>query len=259
MKRKILIYRDYGCADVNNLYRTLKENFDRQNVAVEMTDAAEILKRNALNSNVLAFFMPGGAATPYRTKLGYQGNEKIRDYVKNGGVYFGICAGAYYASSCCRFEEDVPNLAVVEDYGLNLVEADAVGTLKKDLKINPYSRTPSSLAVTSVVWNEDGEKHSVFYHGGPKFEIHNMKNHEVLASYGDVSENPPAIVFRRFGKGAAILSGVHFEDGINSLKRFVGCGEEDKRQIEMLSAQLEKGEESRKKLIEKIVCRLCER
>ena len=71
MKRKILIYRDYGCADVNNLYRTLKENFDRQTVAVEMTDAAEILKRNALNSNVLAFFMPGGAgySVPNKTRV----------------------------------------------------------------------------------------------------------------------------------------------------------------------------------------------
>lgn len=31
-------------------------------------------------------------------KLKVRGNQKIAEYVQSGGVYFGICAGAYYAS-----------------------------------------------------------------------------------------------------------------------------------------------------------------
>lgn len=259
MRNRILIYCDYGCADVSDLYAALNSCYADSGIAVEMTDASAILKDNALNDKVLAFFMPGGAATPYRMKLGCQGNEKIRSYVENGGIYFGLCAGAYYASRRCRFEEDVPELAIVDDYGLDLVDADAVGTLKKDFKINHYSLNPSSSTVTEVVWHADGEKHSVFYHGGPKFELHNLKNHEILASYAEADGMPPAIVMRRFGQGAAIVSGVHFEDGIDSLKGFVGRTVEDRRQAEVLSRRMAEGEDGRKRLLCKLMDRLCER
>lgn len=256
MRSRILIYRDYGCADVSDLYAALENFYTGRGISVEMTDASAVLKDNALNDGVLAFFMPGGAATPYRMKLGCQGNAKIRSYVENGGVYFGLCAGAYYASRRCRFEEDVPELAVVEDYGLDLIDADAVGTLKKDFKINHYSPNPSSSTVTEVIWLADGEKHAVFYHGGPKFELRNLQNHEVLASYAEVDGTPPAVVMRRLGRGLAVVSGVHFEDGVDSLRSFVGRTIEDRLQAEALSRRMAEGEEGRKRLLCKLMAKL---
>ena len=259
MRRRVLIYRDYGCADVSDLHAALGEFYAGRGIDVEMTDASAVLKDNALNDEVLAFFMPGGAATPYRMKLGCLGNAKIRAYVENGGIYFGLCAGAYYASRRCRFEEDIPELAVVDDYGLDLIDADAVGTLKKDFKINHYSPNPSSSTVTRVIWRDDGESHPVFYHGGPKFELHNLQNHEILASYAEVDGTPPAVVMRRFGRGLAVVSGVHFEDGVDSLKGFVGRTTEDRRQAEVLSRRMAEGEEGRRRLLCKLLSKLRER
>ena len=104
MTQKVLIYRDYGVGDLGHLEEGLKEYFKQRQVKVDYTDATSIIKGNALNEDVTAFVMPGGAATPFLQKLKVQGNEKIRDYVYQGGHYLGICAGAYYACSKVEFE-----------------------------------------------------------------------------------------------------------------------------------------------------------
>lgn len=256
MRNKVLIYRDYGCADVTDLQTSLQQYFADSEMMVELTDAASILKESALDNKVAAFFMPGGAATPYRMKLGCLGNEIIRSYVKQGGIYFGICAGAYYASRKTEFETDVPDLAVIDEYGLDLIDAHAIGTLKKAFGINHYSLNPSSSAVTSVTWNADGESHSVFYHGGPYLDIKNPDSHEVLAVYRDVKGTPPAVVERRFGNGLAIVSGVHFEDGVASLKGFVGRTIEDRLQAEKIMQKMKAGEEGRLRLRDKMLAKI---
>lgn len=76
MRDKILIYRDYGCSDLNALEYGLKEYFEPRGGTVDFTDAAGIIKEGSLNESVLAFFMPGGAGTPFRRKLEVLGNEK---------------------------------------------------------------------------------------------------------------------------------------------------------------------------------------
>ncbi|MDY4841777.1 MAG: BPL-N domain-containing protein [Alphaproteobacteria bacterium] len=86
MRNKILIYADYGCSNVSTLENGLREYFEPRRCMVGLPDAAGIISRNELNENVLAFFMPGGAGTPFRRKLEVQGNGKIRDYVRNGGI-----------------------------------------------------------------------------------------------------------------------------------------------------------------------------
>ena len=42
--------------------------------------------------------IPGGTARKQQNDLGSEGIEKIKEFVKNGGGYVGICAGAYLAS-----------------------------------------------------------------------------------------------------------------------------------------------------------------
>lgn len=41
MRLKILIYRDYGCADVSSLYGELASYFREKGISVDFTDAAE--------------------------------------------------------------------------------------------------------------------------------------------------------------------------------------------------------------------------
>ena len=219
MRTKILIYQDYGCSDTTALITGLREYFEPRGCEVGFTDAAGIIHGNELNDKVLAFFMPGGAGTPYRHKLQVLGNDKIREYVQDGGIYYGICAGAYYACRYTEFETDIPELRKVTQCGLNLVEGKAIGTLYKEFNILPYDKNAASSAVVELVWN-DNSRYMTHYHGGPYFESSNSDTDEVLAYYG-LTDKKPALISRVYGKGKVILSGVHFENKGDMLLRAV--------------------------------------
>ena len=44
------------------------------------------------------FVMPGGNAYTYTQHLGTEGQSKLREFVAQGGLYVGTCAGWFYAS-----------------------------------------------------------------------------------------------------------------------------------------------------------------
>lgn len=215
MHLKILIYRDYGCADVSSLEKELTFLFSKTNIHVGFTDVAGIVGGD-LDENVSALFVGGGAGTPYRQKLGGAGNAAIRKYVAGGGVYFGICAGAYYACREIIFERDVPELCIIDNCGLNLYDGRAVGTLRRELGILPYAKTAFSAAAVNIRRTDNGRIYKIHYHGGPYFE--GDASAQVLAEY--VLDVPgAAAVTKPFGKGRVILSGVHFEDSAARLSR----------------------------------------
>lgn len=254
MRNKILIYSDYGTGDLSNLKRSLKEYFMPLGISINTTNAEEILKKNSLNNEVLAFFMPGGRATPYLQKLQTQGNRKIAEYVENGGIYFGICAGAYYASRQVMFETDIKDLAIKQQCGLNLIEADAIGTLYKELEISPYSNDFNSIAATELCWLPDKGHHIANYHGGPYFKPYSETKVTVLAEYILKSGKLPAIVMQRHGKGAAIASGVHIEDSGASLRHILRYNmQTENKRIRHAIKKLEGAEETRQALFGKLM------
>lgn len=253
MRNRILIYEDYGCACLNVLEAALREYYGKRGIEVGVVDAASIIRDNALNKNVLAFVMPGGAATPYRQKLKVQGNQKIADYVSNGGAYLGICAGAYYACSRVEFEKGIPELEIVREEGLlGLVDATAVGTLGKDLGIRPYAGSQASAAAVELVWQNDGERHVAHYHGGPRFELRDPQA-LILAEYAALGGKPPAIVSKKFGRGRVVLSGVHIEDDGLGLQKAIHALRIDVREASAVAAQLMQNEENRYSLFDKVM------
>jgi glutamine amidotransferase-like uncharacterized protein len=258
MRNKILIYCDYGTNDIKNLETSLKAHFTPQGIEIKTTDANEIIKENSLTDNVLAFFMPGGRATPYMEKLKVQGNQKISDYVRNGGIYFGICAGAYYASRTVQFETDIKELSIVQQCGLNLIDADAIGTLYKEFAISPYTLDFTSIAAASVCWKKDGENHISCYHGGPYFKPKKDSPLEVLAEYNINGKNLPAVVMQKHGKGFAIASGLHVEDSGENFREILFALRKDREQAEKVIAVLEKNENSRLALFQKMMRKIQE-
>ena len=254
--KKVLIYQDYGCSDLSNLEKSLQEYFKPRGIAVEFTDASAIIKDNALTEKVSLFVMPGGAATPYLQKLKILGNEKIRDYIMNGGRYLGICAGAYYACNQVEFETDIEQLAIVRNSELlNLIDVAAIGTLHKELSIRPYMKNEASSAVVRLNWHNDNEIYYAHYHGGPKFVSDNQQ-FEVLASYTDIEKTPPAIIAKDYGKGRVVLSGVHFEDKGQDLARTLHKLRIDYTDAYNIAARLTENENSRQQLFGKIISEL---
>ena len=145
------------------------------------------------------------------------------------------------------FEKDIPELCIENQCGLNLIEGRAVGTLYKELDLLPYSLTAFSARVVHIRFN-DGETYPALYHGGPWFD---QVNGTALAVYEEAGQKP-AVIEKRFGWGKVILSGVHFEDGENVLKKELYSLRCDKEAAERNFAEMYLQERRRKELSERL-------
>lgn len=253
MRNKVLIYCDYGTNDIKNLKRGLDEYFRPLGIIVGLTDANSIIKENSLDDKVLAFVMPGGRATPYLEKLKVQGNQAISNYVADGGTFLGICAGAYYASRKIYFETDIKELSIIQECGLNILDAETIGTLYKELNISPYTRDFNSMSAVHIRWKQDGEQYTACYHGGPYFKPLNAEVINVLAEYDLPRQHLPAIVMQNYKQGKVIACGLHIEDSGADLRRLMFSLREDKNQAEHVITALEKDELSRQALFDKLL------
>jgi len=156
--------------------------------------------------------MPGGRDLPYLEKLGDEGAEQIMNFIRMGGTYVGLCAGAYFGASNVVFEPNTP-LEVIGERPLKLINGVAYGTLYPEKQFVYGSEAG---ALVSKVKTADGSSINVYYNGGCAFNISCMDDVEVLGWYEDVAGQPPAILRANHGKGYAVLSGVHLEIGPNN-------------------------------------------
>jgi hypothetical protein len=78
---------------------------------IERLPAAAIRERDLGEFDLVIF--SGGAASAQAKDIGDAGRQKVRRFVRDGGAYLGVCAGAYLA--CAEF-----------DWGLQLIAAGTV-------------------------------------------------------------------------------------------------------------------------------------
>ncbi|HPF78620.1 MAG TPA: BPL-N domain-containing protein [Alphaproteobacteria bacterium] len=201
MKKNIYIYSDEGVGAFS--LTAVRDYFSSEKITLV---TAEDIVKSGIPSDVDVFVMPGGADRPYMKKLNGAGNQKIKEYVKNGGVYLGICAGAYYGCDAIEFQKDTPH-AICEDRELSLFNGTAVGCIP-DIA-SRYDLTLNSASITNM--EIDNHAHPVFYWGGCYFVPNDKAEFKIYSSYAESDGRPPAIISCRYGEGLAILSGVHFE------------------------------------------------
>lgn len=149
--------------------------------------------------------MPGGRDKPYHAHLQGSPNQKIRQFVEDGGTYLGICAGAYYGCKLVEFDKGFP-LEVFEERELSFFNGSAIGPAYGKGTFEYGTEKGARLAKLGM---KDKIFH-VYYNGGPYFSG-DFTNVKILARYLDLPERPPAIIECKVGKGRAILSGVHLE------------------------------------------------
>jgi glutamine amidotransferase-like uncharacterized protein len=204
--KKILIYRDYGqIPDSVNYLKIWLESIFSKTYSIEFTDATSIIKLNALNNNVAALFMPGGFSKGFYEKLKGQGNNIIKKFISNGGLYYGICAGAYYA--CTHIQFNAKNYQLTSTDTLGLVPTVALGSIKELCFNNLYNNDALSSNACSLKLN-NGMLHNCFYSGGPIFLNNNL---ESLATYNTLHGQQNAVVSHNYNKGKLILIATHPE------------------------------------------------
>lgn len=171
------------------------------------------IKNNDWMKNAALFIMPGGADIMYARALKGLGNQHIKSYVKDGGRYLGICAGAYYGCQRISFAKGTSQ-EIQSDRELAFFPNTAEGpTLKPwDHKTNSGADIAELQWIASDVTFPTNHKFHIYYNGGGHFmNADSYENVTTLANYTGTPQPEAALVDIAFGNGRAILSGVHCE------------------------------------------------
>jgi glutamine amidotransferase-like uncharacterized protein len=163
--------------------------------------------------------VPGGRASEQADMLERAGRESIREYVKSGGGYLGICAGAFLGSA--TFDSWLSIVNAQSTVGTHYVPG-AGYKMWLDRGIGDVQVDLSDAGLT--LFGSGGRTFRAAYSGGPVFapggrtdlgdylslayyksEIHSYRFQEGTMAY------TPCIIAAPYGKGKVILTGSHFE------------------------------------------------
>ena len=102
----IYIYKDRGVS-LTGLQQLIQSISRLTHQPIVTLSASEVCS-GSWQKNAHCIILPGGEDLPYGEQLNGKGNAIIRDYVENGGLFLGLCAGAYYASRRILFNQNHP-------------------------------------------------------------------------------------------------------------------------------------------------------
>lgn len=168
-------------------------------------------------SKTAALVFPGGKNDSY-SKYCKGVAHKINRYVKNGGIYIGICGGGYFASSKVEFDKNGP-VEVIDKVNLKLFAGIARGPAYEGMQ---QECNGGGRVVTINSCKEIGLTFNAYYSGGPGFvNSHKYKEVEVLATYEKqlFAEGGPmaAVLLCSVGKGKTLLIGPHLERDVENI------------------------------------------
>jgi len=215
---------------------------------VTLCTASIILEGGLDNKKLL--IMPGGADLYFCEKLNGQGNQKIQNFVSQGGSYLGICAGAYYGCS----QLDWACGEISDERELALFHGKAIGPIYNFLEDKNEIYKGSWIYATEIE-TDAGDKFLTQYNGGPLFEEENC---DVIARYSDLKNNPSAIIGGNFYEGKYILSSPHIENFGHLLNDrlyiHLNCSyEREKHQLDKLLKFEKQQKEFFKNIIERLL------
>lgn len=216
MVKPVAIYADVGTSEVGvaSLLVAVEQHLGRKALPIK---AQDILSGSL--AEYAALIVPGGADLPYCERLNGAGNRAIRQFVENGGLYVGICAGAYYG--CREIAFTGADYDVFGSRELGFFPGLAKGSLPQLTGERYYDETVQSKAIVPLTFT-NGETADFYYHGGCCFEPASGQNsenfYEPLAFYPN---GELAVVSGKIGQGNYLLSGVHFELQAEAYQRYV--------------------------------------
>ncbi|OWF45858.1 biotin--protein ligase-like [Mizuhopecten yessoensis] len=167
----VLIYKGEGAKEENveQLFKQISRYVSPNKYNIKTISPKET-KQGAWRSSTALYVIGGGYDLGFITALGDEGTIKIRDYVRTGGRYLGICAGAYFACDRIEFDKGGPQ-QVCGDRILKFFPGVCVGPVHGPYNYNiKVSARAVPLQFTDPHWNP---KQSIslkgYFNGGGMF------------------------------------------------------------------------------------------
>ena len=198
---KIALY--IGSSTSTNSRTSMQFMFSWMNASVDILYASDISGGALSDYDMLA--VPGGWAGDYNVDLAGTGITEIRNFVEDGGAFFGVCAGAYFGCDKLLWEGGIL------EYPLNLFEGFGIGPVEEIAVWPNRAMTEIVINQTSPLIDLSGEpeNHTVMYFGGPWFDIAGKEGIHSLATYA--ANNESAMIAFEYEDGRVFLSGPHPE------------------------------------------------
>jgi glutamine amidotransferase-like uncharacterized protein len=210
---RVALYKGTGTGGAGPT--NLMKYFNSGTNAVVLQLTADEIAQGAL-TGFQAVVFGGGSGSKEAASIGEAGRQQVKEFIRNGGGYIGICAGAYLATSGYTWSLHVLNAKTVSPKWKR-----GKGTVKIEL----------TDAGRQILGERTGLV-DVLYHNGPVIksaELPDLEKFEPLAYFRtELAENDtpkglmvdsPAIVAGHFGKGRVICISPHPEQtpGLESL------------------------------------------
>ena len=199
--KNIAVY--YGGPTSTESRTALQLMFSWMNASVDILDASDISAGGLSDFDMIV--VPGGWAGDYNTDLAGSGIIEIRNFIRDGGAFFGVCAGAYFGCDKLLWEGGVL------EYPLNLYDGYGIGPVEEIATWPNRDMTEIVINQTSPLIDLSGEpaNHTIQYFGGPYFDIAGKEGIHSLATYAANDES--AMIAFEYEDGRVFLSGPHPE------------------------------------------------
>jgi glutamine amidotransferase-like uncharacterized protein len=184
-----------GPDTLGNSVIALDSMFTWMNASTDYVGPADILEGILNESDILV--MPGGPSGSYQLSLGTDGMDIVRQFVRNGGSYFGICGGSQFATR----------------YGLSLFNGSYRSAYVEGPGATFLTNMTIHLNSTGPDLSGENETCTTLYWGSSYFSAADMSNIITIASYP--SNNEPGMIAFQYGRGTVFLSSPHpeYEEG----------------------------------------------
>ncbi len=189
----IAVYNDSGA--LQSSYYALVEMFEWMNATVNGIDANGILGGGLSNYDILAF--PGGNSLLFYALLGDEGLAIIRNFLRNGGSYFGICGGSSFGAN---------ELNLIDGYFLSTNPEIPSGTYILEMNVNQGSTGPDL--------SDEPASYQLLYWSSRYFHSEDMSNVNPIMTY--IHNDQPGMITFDYGIGTVFLSFPHPEYEENS-------------------------------------------
>ncbi len=197
----VALYSDRGAED--NCIQATTNMFEWMGYTVQLVKADYINNVGLDRFSILC--VPGGDMYQYAQDISSIGKEKIRNFIRGGGGYIGICGGAYFAGEKVIWQGNqlpMTPLGIFPGTTQGPIDAIAPHPYCVMCKVNMVDSThPITQSEPDSAW--------ILYCYGPMFMPNNEADISILGKY-DIGDQPMMLAFD-YGHGRVFIIGTHPE------------------------------------------------